>query len=65
MPRRLYLGGDNPTVLVNCCNQALAQACAVSSPFSGSVSEMGMLRQLWPMEEAWRGSIAKTLVSLG
>jgi hypothetical protein len=31
---------------VNCCNQALAQACAFVSPFWRSISEMAILRQL-------------------
>ena len=30
----------------NCCNQALAQACAVCSPEPRSMSEIAMLRQL-------------------
>jgi hypothetical protein len=29
------------------CNQALSQACAFTSPFSASMSVMGILRQRW------------------
>ena len=39
-----------------CCNQALAQACAVCSPKSGSMSAMGILRQLWMLRAVgWHG----------
>src|SRR5206468_9000200 len=31
---------------VKCCNQAIAQACAVCSPKPGSMSEIAMFRQL-------------------
>ena len=35
-----------PERYANCCEQAIAQACAVCSPFCGAMSEIAMFRQL-------------------
>lgn len=48
---------------VNCCKQALAQACAVCSPRMRSMSVMAMLRQLGAALGVAAFSVAKAFVT--